>query len=120
MWVHSEGPAFHSICIILKYSDNWTKKEHVHDKTVISCIISCASPRKECDLQEPGGSSLKSPFDFCLELEGFVGRGRCGGGSGEELVIVLFWFGEMEAKTTKDSYTHCSTKYAFSMGTTLK
>ena len=90
MWVHSEGPAFHSICIILKYSDNWTKKEHVHDKTVISCIISCASPRKECDLQEPGGSSLKSPFDFCLELEGFVGRGRCGGGSGEELVIVLF------------------------------
>ena len=63
VWVHSEGPAFHSICIILKYSDNWTKKEHVHDKTVISCIISCASPRKECDLQEPGGSSLKSPLD---------------------------------------------------------
>lgn len=78
--VHNEGPAIHSICIILKYSDNGTKKEHLHDKTVISCIISCASPRKEWDVQEARGSSPKSPFDFCLELEGFVGRGALGGG----------------------------------------
>ena len=79
MWVHNEGPAIHCICIILKYSDNWTKKEHLHGKTVISYIISRASPRKEWDLQEPRESSPKSPFDFCLELEEFVGRGALGG-----------------------------------------
>lgn len=86
--MHNEGPAFHSICIILKYSDDWTKTENVHDNTVISCIISCALPEKS-GIYKNHGSSLKSPFDFCLELR-VCGEGRLEGGKWENWWLFCF------------------------------
>lgn len=76
--------ALHLTAFVSPYSTQTTGLEKKLCVTTLSSPVWPPAPLpEEWDLQEPRGSSLKSPLDFCLELEGFVGRGRSEGGSGE-------------------------------------